>query len=175
MKRPGNALSPCRACHIQAMRDPSNPRSTLYVPHLGRYNAANLPLRKDLRAQIQDAIVAGEEWKKKLGISRASILLQLPSIHYPRSFPLDMMHAVLQNITVMLWRIWIGDFHKFDGALPPVGKPSNYVLSKAAIDEVRYSLHSWEVTLTQFSDRTSNDQISQRYTCLSRSCTTQHH
>ena len=42
-----------------------------------------------------------------MGINRSSILLQLPSIHFPRSFPVDIMHCILQNITPKLLRIWL--------------------------------------------------------------------
>ena len=136
MKRPGNSLSPCRTCHITATRDPSKPRAPLYVPHSGRYDIENLPLRTDLRKQIEYSEIAGDEWMKKFGISRSSILLQLPSVHFPRSFPLDLMHSVLQNTTELLWKLWTGNLNLLDSCTPPAGGVPDYVLPKTVLEEV---------------------------------------
>lgn len=65
--------------------------------------------------------------KDFLGITRASCLLRLKSIHFPHSFPTDVMHAILQNITPMLFRLWNGTL------LPELdqrGSPSDYVITE---------------------------------------------
>lgn len=120
MKRPGNAESPCRICHITGYRDPSKQRSTLWVRHLGcpgidiRPGHHSLPMRQNLRIDLEDADLLCEDDKKKLGITRSSILLQLRSLHFPRSFPVDVMHAILLNIAPMLFKLWSANLLDFD-------------------------------------------------------------
>src|ERR1700712_3770576 len=46
----------------------------------------------------------------RLGITRVSSLTQLSSLHFPHSFPLDLMHCVLQNVVPELHRIWGGRY-----------------------------------------------------------------
>lgn len=41
-----------------------------------------------------------------LGITRESILLRLRSVHFPRSFPANIMRYRLQNITPTVFTIW---------------------------------------------------------------------
>ena len=106
MKKPGNSFSPCRSCHIQGVRNMDKRNSPYYVPHQGNCNPNQLLLRTDLRGDIQTAEIAGEQFKKRLGIVRPSILLHLKSIHFPRSFPIDVMHAILLNNVPLLYRIW---------------------------------------------------------------------
>jgi hypothetical protein len=43
---------------------------------------------------------------KEFGITRASILLELRSLHFPRSFPVDIMHCVLLNVSETLYKLW---------------------------------------------------------------------
>ena len=104
LKNPGNAIRPCHQCMIEATRGPTG--NTYYIPHLG-IDLRNIPLRTNLREILckWDSIEnkALKELKgKDLGITRKSILLQLPSLRFPESFPLDLMHCVLQNITPMI-------------------------------------------------------------------------
>ena len=109
MKKPGNSFSPCRSCHIQGVRNPDKRNSPYYVPHQGNFNLDQPLFRADLRGDIQTAEIAGEQFKKRLGIVRPSILLQLRSVHFPRSFPIDVMHAILLNDVPLLYRIWSSD------------------------------------------------------------------
>lgn len=105
MKRPGNAFRPCRTCQIKAEK--GGPRArTYYVPHSG-YNFKNPPLRSNLREVIRLVAEADSEESSRIsGISRSSILLELRSLHFPRSFPADIMHLVLQNIAPTLYALW---------------------------------------------------------------------
>lgn len=41
------------------------------------------------------------------GITHRSILLDLPTIDFPRSFPVDTMHCMALNITKALFRLWV--------------------------------------------------------------------
>ncbi|KAI1000987.1 hypothetical protein K3495_g7208 [Podosphaera aphanis] len=99
MKTPGNAKVPCRHCMIKPTQGPPL-SSHWYIPHTTAQAAGNLPLRQNLRFNIEqcttphvDPRVAAE-----FGINRASILLKIPTLHFPRSFPIDTMHCMLLNI-----------------------------------------------------------------------------
>ena len=102
MKRPGNAVRPCRTCMIRAEKG----SRIYYVPHSG-YDFENPPLRSDVRRWIK-LVEEGDsdDHRKETGITRSSILLELQSLHFTRSFPVDIMHLVLQNITPTLFKLW---------------------------------------------------------------------
>ena len=107
MKAPGNAFRPCRTCMIKGERQ-SGRNKTYYVPHTV-YGLQNLPVRTNLRRTIGLVEAAqSREYQQRLGINRSSILLRLRSLHFPRSFPADIMHCVLQNITPTLYKLWNG-------------------------------------------------------------------
>ena len=113
MKAPGNARSPCRTCEFKGQ---NRDQEHYYYQHT-EYNISDLPIRKGLRDTISlldDA--ESEALRTEFGITRSSILLQLRSIHFPRSFPVDIMHCVLQNITPMLFDKWSGRKPKVGGS-----------------------------------------------------------
>jgi Domain of unknown function (DUF4218) len=109
-KTPGNAYSPCRACHIKG--DQGQGGGNTYYIHHSNYDVNDLPMRENVREVIElisrapsyNGIDNTREW----GINRKSILCRLPSLHFPRSFPIDIMHCVLLNVVPNLWRIWNG-------------------------------------------------------------------
>jgi hypothetical protein len=108
MKRPGNAVKPCHTCDIRATRMHQT-QGTLYVPHMHtqNYPYENPPIHTNLRRVIELVMATGSEaTKTEWGITRTSILLQLRSLHFPRSFPADIMHLVLLNITEELFMLW---------------------------------------------------------------------
>src|SRR5271170_2996919 len=79
---------------------------TYYVPHTN-YDFDKPPIRRHMRRVIDLVAEAeSEEVNRKYGITRKSILLRLRSLHFNRSFPADIIHYVLQNITPMLYRLW---------------------------------------------------------------------
>ena len=49
--------------------------------------------------------------KKNLGIKGKSILFELSSINFLRSFPVDIMHLFFENIAPHMFRHWIGKFY----------------------------------------------------------------
>jgi hypothetical protein len=126
MKSPGNAKTPCRFCLIRAKKAPNK---HYYVPHKERHlQDTGLPMRSNLRAQIEAAVDSEDcTWLTKLGmyflnlefgianyptytgVTRKSILLELDSIHYPRSFTVDLMHCILLNIMKNLFLLWHGE------------------------------------------------------------------
>jgi hypothetical protein len=106
MKSPGNAYRPCRSCEITGQRRQDTARSPYYVPHTD-FSFENPPMRVDLRSLIEQVHQAGDTESGLLtGIRCRSELLRLSSIHFPRSFPGDIMHCVLQNVTPTLFQLW---------------------------------------------------------------------
>ncbi len=106
MKSPGNAFRPCRMCEIAGVRRTDVRQSSYYVPHTN-YPFENPPIRTRLRADIETVEIAGDdESRLTTGIKGKTELLRLRSIHFPRSFPGDIMHCVLQNVTPMLFQLW---------------------------------------------------------------------
>jgi Transposase family tnp2/Domain of unknown function (DUF4218) len=122
-KRPGNAYRPCRSCMIKGEKGELTPngRGTYYVPHTS-YNFDNPPLRKyDALRNVIDLVVESQsdDMSKRFGITRASILLELRSVHFTRSFPIDIMHCVLLNITETLFKLWNRKKFDFEKDSPP--------------------------------------------------------
>jgi Transposase family tnp2/Domain of unknown function (DUF4218) len=136
MKRPGNALRPCRTCEIRAEMG----KTHYYVPH-SNYNFESPPLRKRLRNTIKLVEDADSEDSKKLtGITRSSILLELRSLHFPRSFPADIMHLVLQNVAPTLYQLWTQKKLPIDKRSHPNFTPQAYHLGNASINEIGASM-----------------------------------
>jgi hypothetical protein len=107
---PGNAKRPCHSCWIHGETMGGR---IYYVPHKPRDLIALRP-RENLRQMIDKwAILQPETVRKEqgtqYGIFRKSILLELSSLHFPRSFPLDLMHCVLQNIVTNYHKLWVGN------------------------------------------------------------------
>lgn len=70
--------------------------------------------------------------KKNLGIKGRSILFELNSIRFPRSFPVDIMHLFFENIAPHMFRHWIGKFYPKDD-----GRNSNeYTISSKTWIEI---------------------------------------
>jgi len=59
-----------------------------------------------------------------------SILLELRTIHFTKSFPHDTMHMILQNITEQIYKLWSGT-QEID-----VREGMDFVLSKNMLDEI---------------------------------------
>lgn len=107
---PGNAKSPCHQCMIPGVQGAGG--ATHYIPHTEQGFSGFEP-REKLRAQIDlhDALrtdAAQRTSQKEFGITRKSVFTKLCSLHFPRSFPLDLMHCVLQNIVPSLFYLWRG-------------------------------------------------------------------
>jgi hypothetical protein len=135
MKRPGNAFRPCRTCEIKAERAGAIGK-TYYVPHT-KYDFGNPPLRSDLRTMIRLVDEANSEvYQKRTGISRSSILLELQSLHFPRSFPADLMHLILLNITPLLYGLWNQTKLAIDDRSNPNFAKRPYHLDDAAIEVI---------------------------------------
>ena len=67
-----------------------------------------------------------------LGITRRTVLLDLPTLHFPRSFVIDLMHCILINIVPTLWDIWTAEHFKNDDIKD--ASDNNYLFSKQELD-----------------------------------------
>ena len=146
MKAPGNAIKPCRFCEVTATKAPNN---HWYVPHPKAFSATTrrLRLRTNLRETLELATASGAGdiegtdhtasliFKARLillGITRRTILLDLPTLHFPRSFAIDLMHCILINIVQTLWDIWTAEHFKNDDMKN--ASDDNYLFSKKELD-----------------------------------------
>lgn len=104
LKRPGNSYRPCHHCMITRVQGPGG---TYYIPRTD-VDMESLPPRDNLLeiirlfGQIDDPVVR-EDKSKDIGISRVSCLCELVSLRWPQSFPIDIMHAFLQNVCPMCY------------------------------------------------------------------------
>jgi hypothetical protein len=129
-----NGLMPCRWCLIQGVRDPAASGNTYYVP-LDRtcvptsirgdspatYDATQLPMRTHSQfmehthqAQFAPSAAAAERAAKSTGVKGIPILLHLPSLRFPRSFPYDWMHLIYENLVKNLLLLWTATFKDLD-------------------------------------------------------------
>ncbi|KAL7271540.1 hypothetical protein RUND412_005694 [Rhizina undulata] len=152
-----NGKYPCRTCNVQGTlsRGDANGRGRhYYFPHTCYdHELRNFPLRTNLHQQITDVcLVNSREYFKETGISSWSVLLELRSIHFPRSFPADVMHMVLINITSLLFKLWTGDKLSFDK--PGTGGESEYVLPHHMLadigEEMRQGRNNWKQLLLAY-------------------------
>jgi hypothetical protein len=114
-------MQPCHQCWQRGRQ--ANPTiegeastrggKTYYVPHTEAEYTCPHP-KRNLRILIDRWQAEQDPLEKELlssefGIKRASILLKLSSLHFPRSFPMDLMHCVLTNITRNFYKnLWGG-------------------------------------------------------------------
>ena len=152
-KRPGNAYRPCRHCMIKGeLGNPGpNGTGTYYVPHTS-YNFRRPPLRGDNLRDIISAIWRSSnsaDYGRKLGITRESILLELRSLHFSRSFPIDIMHCILLNITELLFQLWTRTKLDFEKNAPPT--PGH--LSKESLEAISQSLANARAEIPTYLSR----------------------
>lgn len=145
-KRPGNAIRPCRTCMIEATKADAtaSSKTRYYVPHTC-YDFTNPPLRGSnttVRRSIElVSATKSDQYSKRFGIVRASILLELRSLHFPLSFPVDVMHCILQNVTSTLFCIWNRTKLPSDNLHNDQGSIDQY-LSDKSLEEVGTALAS---------------------------------
>jgi hypothetical protein len=62
--------------------------------------------------------------------------MELQTIKFPRSFPIDVMHLLFENVAKHMFKHWSGDFYK---RIDTSNEPS--VLSKKMWKEIGESMH----------------------------------
>lgn len=139
-KRPGAAKMPCRFCDLKGVRGDSKyyyPNTT-YEPGLRTTLAQEI---RDFSEIVKDMRQNGINLlSRDTGISHYSCLLDVPTIMFPDSFPLDTMHCMASNIPKLLLALW--NKTKFNGAK---GKP--WELSTDSIDFICRALQDSRATI----------------------------
>ncbi|GBC39132.2 transposase domain-containing protein [Rhizophagus irregularis DAOM 181602=DAOM 197198] len=143
-----NSYKGCRYCNIKGICVKHVYFST--IPPIGSnnlmsYDANNLPLRsheeyekiiRNLNCIITQQAI--ESLQRNYGIKNQSILYDLPSIKFPSSFALDIMHLMFENVAKYMVKHWFGVFFK------NVGENSNkpYILNKTIWTEIGNLMHT---------------------------------
>jgi len=78
-----------------------------------------------------------------IGIKDHSILFNLKAIHFPDSFPIDIMHLIYENIAGYMFKLWTGDFFQ-KGSSQDNG---DYVFSKNMWKEIGTEMSRHRTTL----------------------------
>jgi hypothetical protein len=108
-KSPGKSKQSCRLCPFTGTQGRGR---KYYYP-----NGDDLQpmLHVDMRAQIEQLDrrrpTHGSQQqynnaRRDTGVTCRSILLDLPTLHFPRSFPIDTMHSMNHNIPKSMFRLW---------------------------------------------------------------------
>jgi hypothetical protein len=119
-----NGYSPCRCCLIHGQRI-QNSANNVYYPALqpptrpGQprsergWNPNDLPprTRENLQTHLAEMASANtaterERLSMKYGVHRQSMLLRIPSLEFPYSFPHNIMHLIFENICPLLCEHW---------------------------------------------------------------------
>ncbi|RIB25408.1 hypothetical protein C2G38_1956442, partial [Gigaspora rosea] len=107
------------------------------------YNPANLSLRthnefKRWIQKIQDAQTKSEQNQKikRYSISKKSILFDLNTTNFPKTFTVDIMRLFYENIASYMLNYWMGSFFT-----DPNLNNGEYVLCKETWDKIGKEMH----------------------------------
>src|SRR5918993_175784 len=67
-----------------------------------------------------------------IGINGKSILFELLSIEFSRSFPVDIMHLFFENVASHMFKLWNGRFFKDD----TLNNSVPFILPKSSWEEI---------------------------------------
>src|SRR6266542_1991856 len=70
-----------------------------------------------------------------LGIKEKSILFELQSIEFPRSFPIDIMHLFFENVAPHMFKLWSNQFFKNNSNILP------YILPKYSSEQISQKMN----------------------------------
>ncbi|KAK9371614.1 uncharacterized protein V1513DRAFT_386497 [Lipomyces chichibuensis] len=104
-----NAKRPCRFCLIEGVVATNKQN---YYPFLSlspdSRGIRQLNLRKSMKEDIEDCHrLQDPTLYQTLGISSRSPLLDVRTLHWPESFPIDVMHLVLEGIVPRTFVRWV--------------------------------------------------------------------
>lgn len=118
--------------------------------HENVYDPRDLPMRHDMEHRVHAAEVCATnnaDLGKVYGINYMPALAELPSIYFPRSFPVDVMHLIFQGLSPLMLGHWMGDFFKDE----------DYVLSKKEWEEIGHDLAKSKATFPSAFGRAPRD------------------
>lgn len=143
-----NAYSCCRYCkirgiyckrrrHIYCPLKPPTQRENLSPDHeYPEYDPRNLP-RRQHNEFIKQAVQITDEMNPELatlwGINHLSILAEIPTLDFPRSFVIDIMHLFYEGLSRIMLSHWMGDFFPKTMDLPV---DTDHVLSSKQWEEI---------------------------------------
>jgi hypothetical protein len=121
-----NSYQACRFCYLRGTYCTTNKH--IYYPlsppkrSTGTHNKPDeLPEKThaDYLQDIEDVEnadtrTASRQTIKATGINGRSILLELKSVNFPDSFPVDIMHCLFENVAPAMFRHWTGTFLKME-------------------------------------------------------------
>jgi hypothetical protein len=117
-KSPGKAKQSCRLCTFSGTLGRGG---KYFYPNVGNLVAT---VNTNLRAQIEEVEqhrIGGTNQRdynilrRDMGVTSRSILMDLPTIHFPRSFPIDTMHSMNHNIPKSMFHLWKGSKYQQRG------------------------------------------------------------
>ena len=114
-KRPGNSKRSCRLCTIEGTPvQAGGKRSYYYCLHsLGYDTHIDGIGREEIRTILIRATNASRSKRlimlRDSGLLHKSCLLDLETVSFPQSFPIDIMHCMSMNVPKLLYSIWSGE------------------------------------------------------------------
>ncbi|KAK9364421.1 hypothetical protein V1509DRAFT_572913 [Lipomyces kononenkoae] len=104
-----NAKRPCRFCFIEGVVAPNKQN---YFPFLSVPLDAHGTRRLNMRTDMKEDIECCHKFQdpsmyKTFGISGRSPLVDVPTLYWPQSFPVDVMHLILEGIVPRTFDIWL--------------------------------------------------------------------
>lgn len=165
LMRPGNAKIPCRTCMIKGVKTPNGKH--YYVFNTSWFTDTPPKLRDDLEhsllyyikelthtdKQIHNALASD---RSNLGIKRRSRFVDLESLHFPRSFPIDSMHCILLNIMPLLFSMWTGA-SKLENHIEKYGivhqeqiQLPSYIIQTKTLKDIGNCLHASRSTIPAY-------------------------
>ncbi|CAE6442787.1 unnamed protein product [Rhizoctonia solani] len=124
-----NGCLPCRFCLMPTVPGPTSGGGShrycpLHQPNGFQMDPLNLPLREHddcIQTGLKVLKAKHEAERKRLatesGIKGVTLFARVPSVSIPRSFPVDLMHMIWQNLIPQLIDLWTGDFNDLDSGL----------------------------------------------------------
>ncbi|KAK9327864.1 hypothetical protein V1520DRAFT_253423, partial [Lipomyces starkeyi] len=104
-----NARRPCRVCFIEGVVAFNKQN---YYPFLSIQPDAQGIRQLNMRSNMKEDIELCHQIQdnctyKALGISGRSPLVDFPTLYWPQSFPVDVMHLILEGIVPRTFNIWV--------------------------------------------------------------------
>lgn len=140
-----NAISHCRYCRIKGVYDPGsrhyyyplNDREFVFKDTGEINHTSEIAMRSHLLEEIDQAVMSNNaEVMKDHGISGLSWFWQIPTLAWPASFGLDVMH-LFSNVAAKMWSLWCGTVLS-NVTYEDTGE--SYILSKMVQEQIGHEM-----------------------------------
>jgi hypothetical protein len=117
-KSPGKAKQSCRMCTFSGTLGRGG--KYFYPNGEAMVTGVNLDMRLHIEDVEQHRVASTSQrdfnnLRRDRGVNCRSILMDLPTIHFPRSFPIDTMHSMNHNIPKHMFHLWKGSKYQKNG------------------------------------------------------------